>query len=170
MNYLRYRICSIINSILSQADTDTSRITTALGVLGGILKIIKYDGKIVSAAADLIDDIKQLQDACKLNYGNNHNRLQNSTNRIEEKINMTLANEASEEKIKSGEYFDYRFLQIAADLILLEEDARGNRQIRGYTATMLTRLDFFLDNPDCYFMRGSNDQEKIDDYLDFRER
>ena len=99
------------------------------------------------------------------NYGNNHNELQNSTNRVEEKINTTLANEVSEEKIKSGEYFDYRFLQIAADLILLEEDARGNRQIRGYTATMLTRLDFFLDNTDCVFMRSSNDQKNVDDYL-----
>ena len=59
-------------------------------------------------------------------------------------------------KIKSGEFFDYKFLKVAAELILLEEDARGNKQIRGYTATMMTRLDYFLDNPDCLFMRNAD--------------
>jgi DNA helicase HerA-like ATPase len=38
-------------------------------------------------------------------------------------------------------------------MTLLEEDARGNKQMRGYTATMMTRLDYFLDNIDCKFMR-----------------
>lgn len=68
-------------------------------------------------------------------------------------------------KIKNGEFFDHQFLKIAAELILLEEDARGNRQIRGYTATMLTRLDYFLDNPDCEFMRESHEIDSVEKYI-----
>ena len=167
VNYLRHRICVIINSILSQADTDTSRITTAAGVLANVLSIINSDDKIISAATDLTSDIKHLQSACTLDFGKNNNKLQNAINEIKKNVDVVSANEVAANKIKSNEYFNYEFLKIAAELILLEEDARGNRQIRGYTATMLTRLDFFLDNPDCRFMRKSNAQKKVDDYLDF---
>ena len=146
VNYLRHRICVIINSILSQADTDTSRITTAAGVLANVLSIINSDDKIISAATDLTSDIKRLQSACTLDFGKNNNKLQNAINEIKKNVDVVSANEVAANKIKSNEYFNYEFLKIAAELILLEEDARGNRQIRGYTATMLTRLDFFLDN------------------------
>jgi hypothetical protein len=53
----------------------------------------------------------------------------------------------------SEEFFDYRFLKQAANMALLEEDARGNGRIREYTSTMMTRLDFFLENDNCLFMR-----------------
>ncbi|TXL02272.1 ATPase, partial [Methylococcaceae bacterium CS1] len=75
------------------------------------------------------------------------------------------AQEVINSKIKNGEFFDHHFLKIAADLILLEEEARGNRQIRGYTATMLTRLDYFLDNPDCDFMRESDGIDSVKKYI-----
>ena len=40
-------------------------------------------------------------------------------------------------------------------MVLLEEEARGNTRIREFTSTMLTRLDFFLNNNECLFMRES---------------
>lgn len=51
--------------------------------------------------------------------------------------------------------------------MFLEEEARGNDRVREYTSTMLTRLDYFLDNLDCDFMRENvQNFANVDDYLD----
>jgi len=56
-------------------------------------------------------------------------------------------------KLPSGEYFDYHYLQIAVEIVLLEEEARGNIHIRDFTSTLMSRLDYFLYNKECNFMR-----------------
>ena len=112
-----------------------------------------------------IFQLHPLQSACTITYGENKEKLERATEAVFEKINNTQAQEVINSKIKNGEFFDHRFLKIAAELILLEEDARGNRQIRGYTATMLTRLDYFLDNPDCEFMREPNGIDSVRKYI-----
>ena len=165
VNYLRYRICNLIFSTLRQADSDTARITTAASILGSITSIIKSNSNIENASSDLLTDIETLQSACTISYGENKDRLERATETVFEKVNNTQAQEVINSKIKNGEFFDHRFLKVAAELILLEEDARGNRQIRGYTATMLTRLDYFLDNPDCEFMRESNGIDSVAKYI-----
>ncbi len=165
VNYLRHRVCSLILSTLRQADTDTARITTAASILGSITSIINSDSNLKSASADLVIDIQRLQKACTISYGENKDKLDKATKKVSEKINTEQVSEVINSKIKNGEFFDYKFLKIAAELILLEEDARGNKQIRGYTATMLTRLDYFLENADCDFMRKSNNIKSIDSYL-----
>ena len=79
---------------------------------------------------------------------------------------ITCLHEVVNLKIKTGEFFAHSYLKIAAELILLEEDARGNKQIRGYTATMMTRLDYFLDNPDCLFMRNVDKIKSNEDFFE----
>lgn len=165
INYLRYRVCSLIYSTLRQADTDTARITTAASVLGSIANIIDSDSSLKAAATELLSDIRTLQKSCTINYGENSGRLETSLNAVANKIDSEQLEEVQNFKIPSGNFFDYKFLKIAAELILLEEDARGNKQIRGYTATMLTRLEYFLENPDCSFMRESNSMTSCEDYL-----
>jgi hypothetical protein len=165
VNYLRFRICSLIFSTLRQADSDTARITTAASILGSITSIINSDPSLQSASSDLVSDIENLQGACSLSFGQNNDALEGETQAVYEKVDNTQAQEVINSKIKNGEFFDHRFLKIAAELILLEEDARGNRQIRGYTATMLTRLDYFLDNPDCEFMRESHGIDSVEKYI-----
>jgi len=166
VNYLRYRICSLIFSTLRQADTDTARITTAASILGSITSIIKSSPTIEQASPDLLGDIQNLQNACTISYGENKDRLEKATEIVVGKIDHNQAQKVINEKIKSGEFFGHQFLKVAAELILLEEDARGNKQIRGYTATMLTRLGYFLDNPDCEFMRESNGIDSVEKYID----
>ncbi len=173
VNYLRYRICNLIFSTLRQADSDTVRITTAASILGSITSIINSNSSLQSAATDLIDDIEKLKNNCIITFGENKKDkngksgvLIDATNEVFTKVDKAMAQEVINSKIKNGEFFDHRFLKIAAELILLEEDARGNRQIRGYTATMLTRLDYFLDNPDCEFMRQSNGIDSVKKYIE----
>ncbi|WP_440993588.1 ATP-binding protein [Cysteiniphilum litorale] len=158
VNYLRHRICTLIFSTLRQADSDTARITTAASILGSITSIINNNSALKAASADLLAEIGSLQQACTIAYGENKDKLNKATETVAQKVDEDKFQEVVNSKIKSGEFFDCKFLKIAAELVLLEEDARGNKQIRGYTATMMTRLDYFLDNPDCRFMR---DAEKI---------
>ena len=165
INYLRHRVCSLIYSTLRQADTDTARITTAASVLGSIANIIDSDPSLKAAATELLNDIRTLQRSCTINYGENSGKLEASLNAVANKIESDQLEEIQNSKIPSGNFFDYKFLKIAAELILLEEDARGNKQIRGYTATMLTRLEYFLENSDCSFMRESNNATSCEDYL-----
>ncbi|MBO6760726.1 MAG: DUF87 domain-containing protein, partial [Roseivirga sp.] len=165
VNYLRHRVCSLVFGTLMQADTDTAKITTAAGVLGSIANIISSDGSLRSAADELLKDIQTLQSACRISFGENKGALGKATKAISEKIDISAVEEVEKSKLPSGNYFDYKFLKIAAELILLEEDARGNKQIRGYTATMLTRLEYFLENSDCEFMRESNNITTSKEYL-----
>lgn len=75
--------------------------------------------------------------------------------------------EIDQKKLKPGEYFDYKYLRSAVNMVLLEEEARGNLHIRDFTSTLLSRLDYFLDHPECGFMRiDKPDYKDSIDYLD----
>ncbi len=166
VNYLRYRVCNMIFGVLRQADSDTARITTAASVLGSITSIIRSDQKLVDACPELLAEIDCLQKSCVLNYANNEQSLDIATTQISQSVNHDEVNNVLSNKIRTGEFFNCKFLKIAADLVLLEEDAHGNKQIRGYTATMMARLDYFLDNPDCKFMRESNAVDSKNKYFE----
>lgn len=73
----------------------------------------------------------------------------------------------NQEKLRPGTYFDYHYLRTAVDMVLLEEEARGNLHIRDFTSTLMSRLDFFLYNNECDFMRidSPNYQNSLD-YLE----
>lgn len=157
INYLRYKICALIYSILNQADTDTSNITAASSVIASVRAIIDENAelKTICEKNDLYQDLADMQNNCTLHYGQNNSSLQDSVTSVYEKIDQDNLRKVIELRLAHGEYFDYKFLRIAANITLLEEDARGNRRMREYTSTMLTRLDYFLDNPDCEFMRAA---------------
>lgn len=158
INYFRYRICSLINDLLSRADTDTAIITTASGILGALLQIVDSDERLQTNLADLKEDIANLRSACAIHYGSNDDKLRTAVTEVYQKVDEDLLLQVlNAPKIKYGDYYDQNFLKISAELVLLEEDARGNGQIRGYTATMMTRLNHFLENTDCDFMRESTD-------------
>lgn len=165
INYLRYKICNLVYGALKQADTDTAKITIASGILGSLHSLIESDQSLKEHAAELTKDIEALSKACVITYGENKNKLGDATGEVFEKVDQNQVNEVLNNKIQSGEYFDHKFLKVASELILLEEDARGNKQIRGYTATMLTRLGYFLDNPNCNFMRHTTSAKSKDDFL-----
>jgi len=72
-----------------------------------------------------------------------------------------------QEKLRPGTYFDYNYLRTAVDMVLLEEEARGNLHIRDFTSTLMSRLDFFLYNNECDFMRiDTPDYQNSLDYLE----
>ena len=82
-------------------------------------------------------------------------------------IDESKAIQTNNQKLNDGTYFDYNFLKTAVDVVLLEEESNGNVRIREFTSTMLSRLDFFINNPECAFMRDTSyEYINKDDYIE----
>lgn len=172
INYLRYKLCMLLSSVLSQADTDTSRITTAGALILKIKDIINSDKSLKTKCEKegLFADINKLYSNCTIMYGQNNDKLDLAVKSINKKIDYKEIQEIFDEKLDDGTFFDYKFLKISAEMILLEEDAKGNRLMRGYTSTMLNRLDYFIYNNDCKFMRETPDNlgiKNVDSYFEY---
>lgn len=170
INYLRFKICNLLHTLHAQGDSETVIITAAKSVIYGIVELIKLDVGLKSACqtAGIIDDLNNLFASCTISYGENKNKLKNALKVVRDKIDDASVREVMDYRAYGEEYFDYRFLKQAANMALLEEDARGNGRVREYTSTMMTRLEFFLDNPDCRFMRSRPaSTTDIESYLDW---
>jgi len=156
IHYLRAKVCILVNTLMAQGDTDTALITAAKNIIYGIIELIELDYGLSAACKTegMHQDLQDLYNNCSISFGNNNDKLKNAIEKVMGKIDFEAVREIYELRANKAEYFDYRFLKQAANMTLLEEDARGNRRIREYTSTMMTRLDFFLDNYDCSFMRG----------------
>lgn len=170
INYLRFKVCNLVHMLLGQGDTDTAIVTAAKNVIYGISELIELDSLLKQACEEegMYADLQELYNNCSVAYGNNNDRLKAAVDAVREKIDYDSVQEVISLRASSEQYFDYRFLKQAANLTLLEEDARGNRRVREYTSTMMTRLDFFLDNPDCDFMRKRPPgTTNIEEYLEW---
>ena len=152
------------------------------------------DKKILEDLVNFLDICDKL---CFINYGNNNDALSNALDcfvsqekpqyvYIEEshgnyiaklsseakkssfiQINEEKAIEVNQNKLKPGEFFDYHYLQTAVEIVLIEEESRGNLKIRDFVSTLMSRLDFFLYNNECEFMRiNSEEYKNVTDYLE----
>lgn len=145
---------------------------------------------------DLSNFLETCNQLCTVNFGNNNDSLSNALNLFavtegnpmyiyldkQRKAISTAEmkdgafrqideNEAllvDQNKLMPGTYFDYHYLRTAVDMVLLEEEARGNLHIRDFTSTLMSRLDFFLLNPECAFMRI--DTPEYQDYNDYLKK
>lgn len=175
INYLRYRLCSFANNILAQTEADTAKITTLHSVISKIQDIIKTAIKDNKKVESLIKDANSLLEKCNLSFGVGNKEIPVILKNIEEQINFHDVSEIFKYKYKDGEFFNYTFLEIAAEMILVDEETKGNKTTRGYVGTMLTRLDYFINNPECSFMREMKDEEnknnqdirEVGKYLDY---
>ncbi|MEZ9187031.1 ATP-binding protein [Vibrio splendidus] len=170
INYLRFKICNLLHTLHAQGDSETSIITSAKSIIYGLVELIKLDENLNSACESegIINDLNNLLESCTISFGENKDKLKKALQVVRKKINDESVREMMEYRAANEEFFDYRFLKQAANMALLEEDAKGNGRIREYTSTMMTRLDFFLDNSDCQFMRNTpNGVKKIEDYLEW---
>ncbi|NHG49960.1 DUF87 domain-containing protein [Campylobacter jejuni] len=169
INYLRYKLYSFANNILVQTENDTAKITTLQSVILKVRDIVTTIIKGNEEAKSLIEDTDNLLERCYIDFGKKDNKIYEILEQIEDKINFDDVNKISEYKYKDGEFFDYTFLKIAAEMILVDEEARGIKTTRGYVGTMLTRLDYFINNPECSFMRKINNEgiKEVKQYLDY---
>ncbi|TLD84876.1 ATP-binding protein [Helicobacter trogontum] len=169
ISYLRYKLYSFANNILVQTETDTAKITTLQSVILKVQEIITTVIKDDSKAESLKEDVDKLLKKCNLSYGTKDETISTTLEKIKKRIDFDDVNEISTHKCKDGEFFDYTFLKIAAEMILVDEEARGIKTTRGYVGTMLTRLDYFINNPECSFMREINNKniKGVDQYLDY---
>ena len=107
----------------------------------------------VSDDSDLYVKLKQKQGTRGNVEGYEAELTKNSKTNSFKTIDIAKAMEIEENKLTTGEYFDYHFLSVAVNIVLTEEETIGNQRIRDFVATMLSRLDYFLYSEDCMFMR-----------------
>lgn len=179
-NYIKWKLYLMLVNLSNRVESDTSKMTAALGVVAQVEKLYMDPNIQLSEEVqrDLSTFISVCRNLCTINFGDNKGRLSEglsnfclredseSEQSYEEffKINEKDALKVLEEKLPYGSFFQYKFLRTAAEMILLEEEATGNTRIREYTSTMFARLDFFLNNEDCSFMREGG-KMNLDEYL-----
>ena len=147
INYFKWKIETLLADILKHADSDTSKMTSAKGILLKCKDIVNGALEL----NELSDFLDRAMNACAIEYGDNRDRMSEFLN--ENTVNAEDAYILDEQKLKPGEYFDYNFLKTAVEFVLLQEEAKGSLRIREFTSTMISRLDFFINNAECNFMR-----------------
>lgn len=163
IHYFIHRVCTMVDNVLSQVDSDTSRMTSVNGLLGRIEALIAGDEELKSKAEITCFDsenmssiLNKLRKNASLSYGDNDNALLTEIKRVAGHINKEKVNKILNEKYKQGAWYSFDFLKIAAEICLMEEDSRGSKNMRNWTSTLMTRLDYFLENHECEFMRGKS--------------
>lgn len=166
INYFRYKLYNILNFIFNRVDSDTANVTSAASAIRKIKDVISSDSfEETKESGEFIDEIDKILNLCTLNYGVSNDKLLETISELSNSIDYDLAYEIQELKLKHGNYYDYKFLSIASEFVLLEESAKGNSKIFDNTATMLSRLEYFLGNTDCDFMKVTEEYTSEEDYL-----
>ena len=196
-NYVKWKLYHMLFIIITRIESDTSKMTAAKGAIAKMQEAcaqVLGEGN-EDAVSDLKNYLDICSELCYLSYGSNNDALSNALHdfigesrdlqyvSLDRKMNVALSDESedgsfrqideesaisvNEQKLKPGQYFDFKFLKTATEIVLLEEEARGNLHIRDFISTLLSRLDFFLENQECDFMRHQKViYRDANDYLD----
>lgn len=163
VNYFKWKILNILSTVLAQVDSDTARITAARSILYRCGQMLAQEQRL----EDLRTFLQSAETHCTISYGDNRSQLSTFLQTEASNIDEESALLVDAEKLRPGDYYNYRFLSVSVEMTLLEEEARGNSRIREYASTMLTRLDYFLNNQECDFMRAdTKEYQTTEDYLD----
>lgn len=165
INYLRFKLVNILDFIFSRVDSDTANVTSAASAIRKIQSIISSNFNKNKNIEKLLVEINEILENCTLSYGQQNTKLLSSINSLKDDIDLTLAFDVENKKLQHGNYYDYNFLKIAAEIVLLEENAKGNTRIYDNTSTLMSRLDYFLYNKDCEFMKTTDVFRDEYDYL-----
>lgn len=157
INYFKFKLYNILNFIFSRVDSDTANVTSAASAVRKIKGVIESDKfEKTKELESFIENIDLILKHCVLSYGVKDSKLLDVINELSNNIDYELAYSIQELKLKHGNYYDYNFLSIASEIVLLEESAKGNSRIGENTSTMMSRLEYFLNNSDCSFMKSDD--------------
>ncbi|MEZ8084036.1 helicase HerA domain-containing protein [Enterovibrio norvegicus] len=80
INYLRFKICNLLQTLHAQGDSETAIITAAKSIIYGIVELIKIDGELSTACREegIIEDLQNLLASCTISFGENKDRLKNA--------------------------------------------------------------------------------------------
>lgn len=165
VNYFKWKVIGIVRNILNRIDSDTSKMTSVQGILHNVTDIVTKQQVSSDKVEALLDFSKELKAKSFLDFGNNKNILERHIEEVSKTIDIEAALIIDKIKLRNGDYFDYSFLESSCDLVLLDDEGKGNTRIREYTSTMLTRLDYFIDNTDCNFLKQGTSDLNREEYL-----
>lgn len=166
INYFRFKLYNILNYIFSRVDSDTANVTSAASAIRKIREVVKSETFSKSVEVEnFLEEIEEILNLCTLYYGQQNKDLETKITELSDSIDYDLAYSVQELRLNHGNFYDYNFLSIASEFVLLEESAKGNTKIFDNTATMLSRLEYFLRNSDCDFMKVKDEYKSEEDYL-----
>lgn len=169
VDFFKWKILNILKLNQSHVDTDTARITASKAIILKCKELVNNFESVSQSGRykDILNFLDSALTHCNISFGDNKGKLDDFITAVSSKINENKVLEIDALKLRFGDFYDFRFLKVACELVFLEEEARGNTRVREYTSTMLTRLDYFLDNPDCEFMRNASYvYSNVDEYLE----
>lgn len=116
--------------------------------------------------------IKSLVDKAKLNinysnlspkFGNFQN--ENEENDFKDSVTGYIKEDIIIDLKFDSEFFEFKDLEQAIESAILYEEYHGNKQIRDYCSSMITRFKSIKDREDFKFMTESAEDKKVDDYI-----
>lgn len=174
--YLLSRICDFIGNALGKPENDSGRIGSAKGILDSIQDLSEKDPEIKGLLDKTVTcNGKEKKVQCYLNclrekttidHGDNKNAMANALKNIRAGIQEEVKEvETKMRCYEKGKWYNWEYLKIATEICLIDEDSKNNKDTRNFVSTLITRLDRFLKNPNCQFMRGLPDVETPEKYL-----
>ncbi|RDU69306.1 DUF87 domain-containing protein [Helicobacter cholecystus] len=156
IQYFRRKFLSLFANIVCEINSDTALVGNARSLLSDIKRIIKIHKSICQKFEEegFLQDLDKIDHQCTLHYSDNQNKIKDTVQSMINTIGEKDFQDIVDLKMKNGEFLNHHFLKIASEMVLAEEETKGNRSIRGYVATMMNRLDIFIDDPEYAFMRG----------------
>lgn len=144
LNKLRNHV--LAKTILAICNDDSSTPSKADRITGLLNAFNTPDINMDVVRAGLFVDFGQFRDGVKSSTSNNYEAL------------LTLINGFVFDDMTLPAYQNFPFtfekLQASLNLALYYEEAHGNKQIRDYCSTLVTRLQSVIDNPDYEFLRA----------------
>lgn len=116
--------------------------------------------------------IKSLVDKAKLNI--NYSKLspqfgnfkyENEENDFKDSVKEYIKEDIIIDLKFDSECFEFKDLEQAIESAILYEEYHGNKQIRDYCSSMITRFKSIKDREDFKFMTESAEDKKVDDYI-----
>lgn len=156
IKYFKRKFLSLFANIVCEINSDTALVGNTRSLLSDIRRIIKIHISIFQKfkKEGFLEDLNEIDEQCILYYSDNKNKIKETVESMINAVDEEDFQDIVDLKIKNGEFLNHHFLKIASEMVLAEEETKGNRSIRGYVATMLNRLDIFIDDPEYAFMRG----------------
>lgn len=144
LNKLRNHV--LAKTILAIFNDDSSTPSKADRITGLLNAFCTDDINMNVVRAGLFVDFGQFRDGVKSSTATNYEAL------------LTLINGFVSDDMTLPAYQNFPFtfekLQASLNLALYYEEAHGNKQIRDYCSSLVTRLQSVVDNPDYEFLRA----------------
>lgn len=166
--YLFHKIYDFVSNVLKRGLNDTEMINIINNLAIDFLDILKeIKSNLCESDYNVIKGaIEELKTNCTIEYGKNKNKVYEFLEKIQKNFDSEEQKEVENimnKQFNKNIFYSHKYLIFATKLCLNKEKSIGNNRIGEYTSTLITRLNVFLNDPECQFMREENCEIKVEE-------